>query len=43
MNTSKMRFVAATLASAALIAGCNKSETAESEGTDLSAQALAAA
>ena len=43
MNTSKMKFVAATLASAALIAGCNKSETAEAEGTDLSAQALAAA
>ena len=43
MNTSKLKFVATTLASAALIAGCNKSETAEAEGTDLSAQALAAA
>ena len=43
MNTCKIKFVAATLASAALIAGCNKSETAEVEGTDLSAQALAAA
>lgn len=43
MNVSSIKFVAATLASAALIAGCNKSETAESEGTDLTAQALAAA
>ena len=43
MNTSKLKFVATTLASAALIAGCNKSETAEAEGTDLTAQALAAA
>ena len=43
MNTSKLKFVATTLASAALIAGCNKSETAEVEGTDLTAQALAAA
>ena len=43
MSTSKLKFVATTLASAALIAGCNKSETAEAEGTDLSAQALAAA
>ena len=43
MNTSKLKFVAAALASAALVAGCSKSETAESEGTDLTAQALAAA
>ena len=43
MNTSNIKFVAATLASAALIAGCSRSETAESEGTDLTAQALAAA
>ena len=43
MNTSKLKFVAAALASAALIAGCNKSETAESEEADLTAQALAAA
>ena len=43
MNTSNIKFVAATLASAALIAGCSRSETAESEGIDLTAQALAAA
>ena len=43
MNTCKIKFIAAALASAALIAGCGKSETAESEGTDLTAQALAAA
>lgn len=43
MNTSNIKFVAATLASAALIAGCSRSETAESEGADLTAQALAAA
>ena len=43
MNARKVKFVAAALASAALIAGCGKSETAESEGADLTAQALAAA
>ena len=43
MTTSKTRIAVAALASAALIAGCSKSETAESEGTDLTAQALAAA
>ena len=43
MNTSNIKFVAGALASAALIAGCSQSETAESEGTDLTAQALAAA
>ena len=40
---SKLKYVAAGLASAALLAGCSKSETADSEGTDLTAQALAAA
>ena len=30
MNARKVKFVAAALASAALIAGCSKSETAES-------------
>ena len=43
MNARKVKFVAAALASAALIAGCGKSETAESKGADLTAQALAAA
>ena len=43
MNTSELKVVAGALASAALIAGCNQSETAESEGTDLTAQALTAA
>ena len=42
-TTSKLKTVATALASVALIAGCNKSETAESEETDLSSQALAAA
>ena len=43
MNTCMNRIAVAALASAALVAGCNKSETAETEGTDLTAQALAAA
>ena len=43
MNIRKFKSISAALASAALIAGCSKSETAESEGTDLTAQALAAA
>ena len=43
MNTCKTRFAAAALASAALLAGCSQSENTESEGTDLTAQALAAA
>ena len=43
MTTCKIKFVAAALASVAFIAGCNKSETVESEGTDLASQALAAA
>ena len=43
MNTRKIKSVAAAFVSVALIAGCSESETAESEGTDLSAQALAAA
>ena len=43
MNIHKFKFVSAALASAALVAGCNRSETAESEGTDLTAQARAAA
>ena len=43
MNTRMNRIAVAALASAALVAGCNKSETAETEGTDLTAQALAAA
>ena len=41
--TLKLKHVATALASAAILAGCGKSETAESEGTDLTAQALAAA
>ncbi|MGN0833027.1 MAG: spermidine/putrescine ABC transporter substrate-binding protein [Kiritimatiellia bacterium] len=39
----KLKHIAAALASAALVAGCNRSETAGDEGTDLTAQALAAA
>ena len=41
--SQKLNHLAAALASAALIAGCSKSETAETEGADLTAQALAAA
>ena len=41
--TLKLKHVATALASAAILAGCGKSETEESEGTDLTAQALAAA
>ena len=43
MNICKTGIAAVTLVSVALVAGCNKSKTAESEGLDLSAQALAAA
>ena len=43
MNACNIKFAAVALASAALIAGCNKSETEESEGADLTAQAKAAA
>ena len=39
----KSRYVVAALASAVFIAGCSKSEKADSEGVDLTAQALAAA
>ena len=41
--TLKLKHVATALASAAILAGCGKTETEESEGTDLTAQALAAA
>ena len=41
--TLKLKHVTTALASAALIAGCSPSDNAESEGTDLTAQALAAA
>ena len=43
MNMSKLKFAAAALASAALIAGCSQSENAESEEATLVEQALKAA
>ena len=39
----KLKHVATAVAAAAILAGCSKSGTGESEGTDLTAQALAAA
>ena len=43
MNTSKLKYVASALASAALIAGCSQSENTESEEATLVEQALKAA
>ena len=43
MNTSKLKYVAAALASAAIVAGCSPSENAESEEATLVQQALKAA
>ena len=43
MNTSKLKHVAAALASAAIVAGCSQSENAESEEAALVQQALKAA
>ena len=43
MNTSKLKHVAAALASAAIVAGCSQSENAESEEATLVQQALKAA
>ena len=43
MNTSKLKYVAAALASAAIVAGCSQSENAESEEATLVQQALKAA
>lgn len=43
MNTSKLKHVAAALASAAIVAGCSQSENAESKEATLVQQALKAA
>ena len=43
MNMCKIKYVAATLASSAIIAGCGNSGNSEVDGVDLTPQALAAA